>query len=142
MNKIQLEAGLQLAQMDFDANPNQLNEQKLKQAQQAWDQFIAPEAEEKQPEAPKKAAAKAEPKQAEAPKKAAAKAEPKQAEAKKAEAVTPKVENPGTIGETAVSADRDASAEKSNTAPIAENGGTEALEVAEPVDEASEKKTE
>jgi hypothetical protein len=119
MNKIQLEASLQLAQMDFDANPNQLNEHKLKQAQQAWDQFIAPEAEEKQPEAPKKAAAKAEPMQ------------PKAAKATQKE-------NPGTIGETAASADRDASAkiETAEPEPTAE------VEVAEPVDEELEKKTE
>jgi hypothetical protein len=110
MNKIQLEAALQLAQMDFDANPNQLNEQKLKQAQQAWDRFASPEAEEKQPEAPKKAAAKAEPKQPKATKKV-------------------EVEKPGTIGETA-----DTSAAEPE--PIAE------VEVAEPVDEELEKKTE
>ena len=114
MNKIQLEASLQLAQMDFDANPNQLNEQKLKQAQQAWDQFIAPEAEEKQPEAPKKAPAKA---------------EPKQPKAKKAAETDSQKENPGTIGETA-----DTSAAEPE--PIAE------VEVAEPVDEELEKKTE
>jgi hypothetical protein len=119
MNKIQLEAALQLAQMDFDANPNQLNEQKLKQAKQTWDQFIAPEAEEKQPEAPKKAAAKAEPKQPKA--------------AKKVEA-----EKPGTIGETADSSDRDASADDNQA--TAES--IDAVEVAKPVDEELEKKTE
>lgn len=112
MNKIQLEASLQLAQMDFDANPNQLNEQKLKQAQQAWDQFIAPEAEEKQPEAPKKAAAKAESKQ------------PKAAKAVKA-----------------AEADRDTSADD-NQATAEPVGEIDSVEVAEPVDEESEKKTE
>ena len=77
MNKIQLEAALQLAILDYDANPNQLNEQKLNQARQAWDQFMGTEPltdevkVEKQPEKPQKAAIKAEPKQPKAPKAAA-----------------------------------------------------------------------
>lgn len=114
MNKIQLEAALQLAQMDYDANPNQLNEHKLDQARKAWDQFlgtdIAP-AEEKQQEAPKKAAAKAKPKQPKAV-----------------------VENPVTTDETAALADSDTSA--ADTEP------TEEVEVAEVVNEELEKKTE
>lgn len=67
MNKIQLEATLQLAQIDCENNPNQLNQNRLAQAQAAYDDFLkiqeglAPIAEEPQkpskPAAPKKPSA-------------------------------------------------------------------------------------
>jgi hypothetical protein len=57
MNKIQLEAALQLAKMDCENNPNQLNKNRLVQAQAAYDAFVKAQEEPAKPAAPKKATA-------------------------------------------------------------------------------------
>lgn len=68
MNKIQIEASLQLAQMDFEANPTPVNKTRLAQAQAAFDALtatVAKPAEEKTTKAskPKVAVAAEKPKE-------------------------------------------------------------------------------
>lgn len=61
MNKIQLEAALQLAEIDCENNPNQLNKTRLAQAKAAFDAFVKgqdePAPKPAKPAAPKKPSA-------------------------------------------------------------------------------------